>query len=101
VGAARGFRSILRRLCKFLGVTVSASELERFVQSRNKLVHFGKFYCQAATAEEREKAPPLATPLEEFRFLVNFLDRIFLKLLGYSGTYIDWRERPPARAELP
>ncbi len=38
--------------------------------------------------------PPAATPLEEFCFLISFLDRVFLKLFGYSGDYFDWRDFP-------
>ena len=36
----------------------------------------------------------MATPLEEFWFLISFLDRVFLKLFGYSGDYFDWRDFP-------
>ena len=30
----------------------------------------------------------------EFCFLISFLDRVFLKLFGYSGDYFDWRDFP-------
>jgi hypothetical protein len=29
--------------------------------------------------------------VDEYYFLVNFLDKIFLKLLGYTGPYNSWR----------
>jgi hypothetical protein len=86
----RSFRSVMNRLCKSIGLKVGERDLALFVECRNKLVHRGQFYCATATQEEREKCPPLPSKTHEYFFLVNFLDRIFLKLLGYSGAYIDW-----------
>lgn len=88
----RSFSYALRKLCKDIDLKVSATEIEMFIQFRNKLVHTGEFYCVAATTNERAKCPPLPTAAEEYYFLVNFLDRIFLRLLGYSGRYVDWRK---------
>jgi len=92
----RAFRYFIGKLCKQIGLKVEEKEIRLFVECRDKLVHKGRFYCEDATNEEREKCPPLPSETDEYFFLVNFLDRIFLKLLGYSGTYIDWRapERP-------
>lgn len=92
----RAFRYFIDKLCKQVGLKVEVKEIELFVECRDKLVHKGRFYCEAASREEREKCPPLPSKTDEYFFLVNFLDRIFLKLLGYSGTYIDWHapERP-------
>jgi hypothetical protein len=70
---------------------VEPDDIKLFVECRNKLVHEGRFYCTAATLREIKRCQPLASPLLECMFLVNFLDRIFLKLLGYGGSYIEWR----------
>ncbi len=92
----RAFRYFIGKLCNQIGFNVEEKEIRLFVECRDELVHKGRFYCEVATNEEREKCPPLPSKTDEYFFLVNFLDRIFLKLLGYSGTYIDWRapERP-------
>jgi hypothetical protein len=31
--------------------------------------------------------------------LISFLDRVFLKLFGYSGEYFDWRDFPHHQAK--
>jgi hypothetical protein len=92
----RAFRYFIGKLCKQIDLKVEENEIKLFVACRNKLVHMGRFYCEVANNEERIECPPLPSETDEYFFLVNFLDRIFLKLLGYSGTYIDWRapERP-------
>jgi hypothetical protein len=87
----RAFRYFIGKLCRQIGLKVEEKEIGLFVECRDKLVHRGRFYCEVATNEERKKYPPLPSKTDEYFFLVNFLDRIFLKLLGYSGIYIDWR----------
>jgi len=97
----RSFRYIMNKLCKNIGLEVGEKDLALFVECRNTLVHRGQFYCAAATNGEREKCPPLPSKTHEYFFLVNFLDRIFLKLLGYSGVYIDRRvPGNPGRSQL-
>ena len=98
-----GFRKVLKALCRYVGFTPDRGELELFLMSRDYLVHTGEFYCDAAKLVDRERVPPLPNPTKEFFFLVSFLDRLFLKLLGYSGSYADWR-KPPGHeqsSELP
>jgi hypothetical protein len=96
----RSFKYVMDILCKNIGLEVEKNDLALFIECRNKLVHSGQFYCAAATKEEREQCPPLPSKAHEYFFLVNFLDRIFLKLLGYSGVYIDWRvPGEPSRIE--
>lgn len=84
----RSFRYALTRLFKEIEFNPNGREVELFIECRNKLVHAADFYCNAATPTERAECPPLADPVEEYYFIVNFLDRIFLKLLGHSGEYI-------------
>jgi hypothetical protein len=71
--------------------------------SRDYLVHTGEFYCDCAKPKDRAEVTPLPDPTTEFFFLVSFLDRLFLKLLGYSGQYADWRKMPghEQSSELP
>lgn len=95
------FRQVLKALLTFAGLEVPKSELGLFIACRNCLVHVGRFYCQAATDEQRAKDPPLATPFEEYCFMISFLDRIFLKLFGYSGRYFDWRDFSAERTRRP
>ena len=85
------FKSIIESLCKFINLQIGPPEINLFVECRNSLIHEGKFYCETATPRKRNRCKPLNTKPEEYLFLVNFLDKVFLKLLGYSGPYIDWR----------
>ena len=85
------FKSLIEDLCKSINLSVSKQEIELFVTCRNSLIHEGEFYCKTATPEQKNRCKPLNTETEEYLFLVNFLDRVFLKVLGYSGPYIDWR----------
>jgi hypothetical protein len=85
------FRRLIEQLCAYIDLIVEPDDIKLFVECRNKLVHEGRFYCTAATSRESERCQPLASSLLEYMFLVNFLDRIFLKLLDYGGPYIEWR----------
>jgi hypothetical protein len=85
------FRSIIENLCNFINLQIDPQEINLFVACRNSLIHEGKFYCETATPKKRNRCKPLNTKPEEYLFLVNFLDKVFLKLSGYSGPYIDWR----------
>lgn len=84
------FREFITKLCKKLNVGISESEINLFYESRNSLIHEGEFYCKTATDEKKKKIPPLPTPVDEYFFLINFVDKIFIKLLGYNGIYLDW-----------
>lgn len=72
----RSFRYLLNKLAEHVGLITSSVDISRFVDSRNSLVHTGRFYSD--------------NPVKEWLFLVNMLDRFYLKLLGYSGPYINW-----------
>lgn len=69
------------------------------------VTHFSRItkpYCPPATADEQEKCKPLLTTKDEYFFLIHFLDKIFLKLLGYHGPYVDWSSpgKPIRREKL-
>ena len=96
------FRSIIENLCNLISLQIDSQEMNLFVECRNSLIHEGEFYCETATPKKRNRCNPLNTRFEEYLFLVNFLDKVFLKLLGYGGPYIDWRGpgRPTHRDQI-
>jgi hypothetical protein len=71
---------------------VDEKDVQLFVKSRNKLIHTGHYYCEAATEEERVTTPPLENRFEEYKFIINFIDRVFLKIFQYSGEYNNIRK---------
>jgi hypothetical protein len=93
------FGALVAELCGTLGVKAEEREINLFVACRNSLVHQGDFYLRTATLKQRAKVPPFLTPAEEYFFLLNFLDRFFLRLVGYSGPYLDWRL--PRKGDVP
>lgn len=84
------FSTTIRRACKEIKMSTAKGEIRLFVQCRNKLIHEGDFYSVVATPEEKAEVPPKDNAKDEYYFMVNFLDRFFLKFLGYSGDYINW-----------
>ena len=91
----RSFADLLSGFFDEIGLCPSSADVQLFIQCRNKLVHTGEFYSVAATVEERVKCSPLSTPAAEYYFMVSLLDQIFLRLLGYSGPYVDYRTIVP------
>jgi hypothetical protein len=91
----RSFADLLGDFFNSIGLRPTTREVQLFIQCRNKLVHAGEFYSVAATTEERARCEPLSSPREEYYFMVNFLDQIFLRILGYSGQYVDYRTLIP------
>lgn len=86
----RSFRFVIKAFLKHIGLKIPSKDLNLFINCRNSLVHTGRFYHETATLEDRQKCEPLPSKTHEFLFLVHTLDKIFLKLLGYSGYYVDW-----------
>lgn len=91
------FRQVVRALLSLIALNVPTAEQGLFIACRNSLVHVGRFYCDSATGEQRARVRPLDTPFEEYCFMISFLDRIFLRIFGYSGKYLDWRDFPNER----
>jgi hypothetical protein len=100
------FEAVLRAIMEGIGLVTSEKELRLFIRCRNAIVHTGRFY-RPEPAERRflfSHAGPEATgeALAEgveyvavFFFMRHFVDRMFLKLLGYSGPFRDARFRSP------
>ena len=89
------FRRLIKHLSADIGLPMNANDLNLFIRCRNSLVHRGQFYCVSATDKERKRCRPKPTGETEYFFLVHFLDRIFLKLFGYCGPYMDWSSGRP------
>jgi hypothetical protein len=89
----RSFRNILSKIIKEFHVNISEDEIALFVNCRDNLVHRGNFYCKTFKLEEREICEPLQLYMVEYFFIVNVLDRIFLRILGLDDNLIkiDWR----------
>jgi len=78
----RIFRESLVKLYKNLKITLSKEEkekIESFIKLRNNLVHRSDFQ-------------PFKEPISwnNYRFMLAFVSKIILGLLGYVGDYIDW-----------
>jgi len=86
----KSFGSVLRKLCKEIGLK-TGNEINLVISCRNSLVHSGDFYCNTATEKQCGECRPLPSPVDEFFFLINFLDKVFLKLFTYTGKYLNWR----------
>lgn len=84
------FKQQLQELLDALGLDYCSNDLSRFVASRNKLVHEGRFYCEKASNQERTRIIPFKSPSMEWFWLLHFVDRIILKASGYKGPCLNW-----------
>ncbi len=87
----RSFRYVLSKLCKSLELNLGA-DTDLFIACRNSLVHRGRFYSKSANPTDRARLEPPPDAAHEYFFLVNVMDRLYLRLIGYSGPYINWRQ---------
>ncbi len=90
----RSFREIFERFCEDIRLD-AAGDLDRFIKARNNLVHTGYFFLRSGADQEVEDSNRAS---EEYLFILDFMDRAFLKLLGYSGPYED--RRTPGRIKI-
>lgn len=89
------FRQVLLSLLDLLDLELEGDEVQRFLDSRNCLVHQGQFYCKAVEKDEvTVRSDPLPSVSAEYFFMVYVLDRIVLSLVGYDGEHRDWRAFP-------
>jgi hypothetical protein len=94
------FRQAVNNLCRSINFRPKKDDLSLFIHCRDSLVHTGKFYCQTATDKQKAVCEPLQEPEYEYFFLVDFLDKIFLKLFNYSGIYVSSQDLKFERKEL-
>jgi len=76
------FSRALAELCKSIRLRINSSERRRFVEIRNELVHRMAFH------------PSQGTEWEQYAFLMTFVGKTLLAILGYSGNFYDWTEPP-------
>ena len=84
------FREHVTDLCGNLDLTLPEDDVKLFVRCRDSLVHRGRFYTETADEEQRRSVEPHSTKTKEYFWLVHMLDRLFLRIVGYRGPYIDW-----------
>jgi hypothetical protein len=89
----RSFGNILREIIKEFHVNISSDEITLFIKCRDSLVHRGNFYCKTCRSDEIRECEPLPSYMFEYFFMVNVLDRFFLRLLEQDDKLIriDWR----------
>jgi len=84
------FNQIL--LCDF-----KETDIKAIVNSRNTLIHTGNF----SSAKNDVNTKKRSKLLEEYFFIMHFMDKIFLKIIGYKGPYWSWEHGlPPVRTIL-
>jgi hypothetical protein len=85
----RTFRNILMPLCEELGIPLSKEEQDRFIDTRDALVHTLTFL-------------PHLDPWKEYSFLATTVGKVLLATLGWQGEYRDWSKDPntPERLDL-
>lgn len=72
------FRRAISDLCASTGLDFNSTERGRFVDIRNELVH------------RVEYNPNYGDSWSQYFFLMTFVGRILLAILGYDGYYYDW-----------
>lgn len=80
-------RVTLEEFCQSLSLNMPSQEIARVVGIRNSLVHRARFLDDAENSAQ-------------YFQLLNFLDRILLKILGYDGYYIDCTTSPWKRVQI-
>ena len=84
------FHEHVTALCRNLDLNLPEGDVKLFVRCRDSLVHRGRFYTETADEEQRHSVEPHSTESKEYFWLVHMLDRLFLRIVGYRGPYIDW-----------
>jgi hypothetical protein len=77
-------------MLKALNLSEEKSVIDAVIGIRNRLVHSGRFISQtdARTASKLG----IADVDQEFYILLSFVDRILLRIFGYSGPRIDYSQ---------
>ncbi|MBA7560590.1 hypothetical protein ES695_14445 [Candidatus Atribacteria bacterium 1244-E10-H5-B2] len=79
------FKEILIRFLESINFDVEKENdnIKCFIKSRNALVHRGQFFYDIYNESDCK----YKSSFEEFTFIINFIDKVILKLIGYSGLY--------------
>jgi hypothetical protein len=94
------FAVVLRSLFDSVGFSPAEAETRLFLRERNTLVHTGHFYRYKA--EDRSVVffthDDASADIDEddsawkkagYFFMINFMDRLFLRFFGYTGKYLN------------
>ena len=73
-----GFRNNLIAMLNGLGIKMTKEDLERFIVIRNSLAHEASFIDSSNIESSTQ-----------YWMLIGLLDKVFLKILNYNGTFLD------------
>lgn len=85
----KSFRADIVATFRLLGIQESQRNIELFVSCRNKIIHEGRFRCQAESESVASETDAPKKPSEEYLFLASFVDRAILQVFGlqeYLGS---------------
>ncbi len=71
-------RRALMDMCKYFKIKISKKDIDRFINIRNDLVHRLKFNNKYGES------------WDQYCFLMTFVGKILLSVLGYTSYYYDW-----------
>lgn len=80
----RSFSAELKRCLERAGVAQTGDDIAVFVAIRNKLIHEGRFLSIADPKQLSRFPKGPKSALEEFQFVLSFVDRTMLQLAGYK-----------------
>ena len=91
-GHSRGFNycsfgQALSKICKHFNVDTNSKERKKFKNIRDNLVHRSKFDSEFGSS------------WFQYCFLMTFIGRILLSILGYDGFFYDWTKPPGYEGE--
>jgi hypothetical protein len=89
-----GFKVQIKKLFKNIGILnyFEDNDINLFYKIRNSLIHRGK-RLTVSNPDEAKKFG-LVSKIEEWGFLLYFIDKVFLLMLGYRGKYYNYRKFP-------
>jgi len=79
------FRECIDHVQKLLRIRIERNNVTTFINARNRLIHEATFLHLAQPNREL----PFSNHAEEYFWLVSFVDRFVLRLIGYRGPYLD------------
>jgi hypothetical protein len=92
----RSLRTVLSYLFAYLELPVSEQTMGRIISSRNALLHGGTFAGWGGV--ELATTRGLSYQATEYFLLMNVLDRLLLRVVGYRGQY--WNRTNPIAPKL-
>jgi len=89
----KSFRADIVATFRRFGVQESRCNIEIFVSSRNKLIHEGRFRCQAAPEDVASEQDAPQTASREYAFIASFVDRTILQIFGLQEHLVTGNAR--------